>query len=75
VRPQIRELGGGAVLQQVEARFGDFRALREGLLAEDVARAGKVRKAPYRGQKLGLQPFLAVFSQECMGWLASSGLT
>jgi hypothetical protein len=48
VRPhQVRELGSGAVLQQVEARFGDFRALREALLAEDVARAGKVRKTPY----------------------------
>jgi hypothetical protein len=52
------------------------------LLPEDVAeRADQVlyqgsEKDAKLAQKLGqLQPFMAVFSQECMGQLASSGLT
>ena len=77
VRPQIRELGGGAVLQQVEARFGDFRALREGLLAEDVARAGKVRKKkPWQailGPEVGLAAvsscvFTGMHGPACIFW-------
>jgi hypothetical protein len=43
---------------------------------EDLALKHQVRTTPVSAQKLGqLQPFIAVFPQECMGQLASFGPT